>query len=92
MFNGIRLETVRIDARETGLSDTDALIADIYIIEDLFKQLWHQYVNLAKRPCGVSVLDGWKELIIPEYFICSNDLEREFDIYRLNPIMTRDEA
>ena len=83
---------MELKAGENGLSEVDAMIADIYIIEDLFKQLWHQYVNLAKRPCGVSVWAGWKELIIPEYFICSNDSEREFDIYRLNPIMTRDEA
>ncbi len=43
--------------------------------------------DLAKRPCGVKVWDGWKELIIPEYFICNNGSDRGFDIYRLNPIM-----
>ena len=63
------------------------ILVSINIIDDMFDQLWKQYVELSKRPCGVSVNYGWKELIIPEYFICiEKNEENEFDIYRLDPI------
>ena len=85
--NGIRLQDLEIWGLNMKNFYVNNILVSINIIDDMFDQLWKQYVELSKRPCGVSVNYGWKELIIPEYFICiEKNEENEFDIYRLDPI------
>ena len=84
-INGVCLQNVYSAYRIQFLSRIDCLILDLYIIEDLFHLLWKQYVELAKRPEGVNVWDGWKDLVIPEYFVCVDNEGKFIDLYRLDP-------
>lgn len=86
IFNGIHLEYVEVHNLDEEPPFVNNRLASIYIIEDMFEQLWRQYRYLSKRSCGVSVWDSWKELIIPEYFIGRCIDEDGFEIFRLDPV------
>lgn len=86
IFNGIRLEDVKVYELDEDYSGINNLLASMYIIEDMFEQLWKQYIYLSKKPGGVKVGDGWKELIIPEYFIAMSRTDDGFEIFRLDPV------
>ena len=86
IFNGIRLEDVKVSDLDDNYFGINNLLASIYIIDDMFEQLWKQYIYLSKHPGGVKVGDGWKELIIPEYFIAKSRTDDGFEIFRLDPV------
>lgn len=86
IFNGMRLETVKVTGLDNDWVKINNLLASIFIIEDMFEQLWRQYIYLSRKPCGVNVFDGWKDVIIPEYFITQSKTEDGFEIFRLDPI------
>lgn len=79
--NGIRLEALGISLRQ-GFSLIDKTLIELFIIDDLFKCLWRQYKILARRPQGVSVWDGWRELRVPEYYICQKKRNGTMYLYR----------
>ena len=79
--HGIRLESLDISLGH-GFSDMDETLIRLYIIDDLFKCLWRQYKTLARRPQGVSVKDGWRELRVPEYYICQKRRNGTMYLYR----------
>ena len=80
--HGIRLETLDISLGQYGFSGIAETLISLYIIDDLFKCLWRQYKTLAKRPQGVSVKDGWRELRVTEYYICRKDQKDTMYLYR----------
>ena len=79
--NGIRLEALGISLRQ-GFSLIDKTLIELFIIYDFFKCLWRQYKILARRPLGVSVWDGWRELRVPEYYICQKKRNGTMYLYR----------
>ena len=83
--NGACLQDIYTEYRIPFLSKIDCTILNLFIINDLFHLLWKQYVELAKRPEGVNVWDGWKDLVIPEYFVCVDNEGKFIDLYRLDP-------
>lgn len=80
--NGVIIEDLYLSLHEVPNSYVNAALVRIYILEDLFKLLWQQYIALARRPQGVSVGDGWKELKVPEYYICKNISNNDLYMYR----------
>ena len=60
----------------------DKTLINLYIIDDLFKCLWKQYKALARRPQGVNVGNGWRELRVPEYYICRKKGHGTMYLYR----------
>ncbi len=78
---GIRLETIDISLRN-DFSLMDKTLINLYIIDDLFKCLWKQYKALAHRPQGVRVEDGWQELRVPEYYLCTKSETGTMYLYR----------
>ena len=40
------------------------------ILSDFIDEMWKQFLELAKRPEGISAEDGWKELVPPVYYVC----------------------
>lgn len=82
VINGVRLEDIYLSFPEVPNPDVNEMLVCIYIIEDLFWLLWEQYKDLARRPQGVSVRDGWKELRVPEYYVCKKDNDSGLYLYR----------
>ena len=86
IINGVMMENLYISLHEVPNSYVNAMLVRIYILDDLFRLLWMQYKDLARRHQGVSVRDGWKELKVPEYYICKNNNSNELYMYRKKQI------
>ncbi len=82
VYNGVRLESVKIPINGYRLADANLLLVQLYVIDDMFKYLWKQYKKLASRPQGVSVKTGWQELVIPEYYACKTRNSEDILLYR----------
>ncbi|MBO6242124.1 MAG: hypothetical protein J6O61_15070 [Butyrivibrio sp.] len=78
---GIRLDSLDVSLRN-DFSFMDKTLVSLYIIDDLFKCLWKQYKALAHRPQGVRVEDGWQELRVPEYYLCTKSETGTMYLYR----------
>ena len=79
--HGIRLDSLDVSLG-IGFSAMDETLVSLYIIDDLFKCLWKQYKALAHRPQGVRVEDGWQELRVPEYYLCTKSETGTMYLYR----------
>ena len=79
--HGIRLDSLDVSLG-IGFSVMDETLVSLYIIDDLFKCLWKQYKALAHRPQGVRVEDGWQELRVPEYYLCTKSETGTMYLYR----------
>ena len=86
IINGVMMENLYISLHEVPNSYVNAMLVRIYILDDLLRLLWMQYKDLARRHQGVSVRDGWKELKVPEYYICKNNNSNELYMYRKKQI------
>ena len=51
-------------------SDLETATIQCLIISDFIDEMWKQFLELAKRPEGISSVDGWKELVPPTYYVC----------------------
>ena len=82
IWNGLHLRSVSVDMDGMDVSETDTMLVTLSLINDQFDCLWAQYLRLAERTEGVSVSDGWKELNVPEYYICKTKNESDILIFR----------
>lgn len=82
IWNGLHLRSINVDMDGMDVSRADIMLVTLILINDQFDCLWEQYFNLAKRTEGVSVSDGWKELNVPEYYICKAKKESDILVFR----------
>ncbi len=82
IWNGLHIRAVNLDMDDMDVSETDIIFVKLFLINDQFDCLWTQYYKLAERDEGVSVCDGWKELNVPEYYICNSKIGSDILIYR----------
>lgn len=80
--NYLYLHRMAINAAKMNISAADNLLADFYLIDDMFNCLWEHYLKLAARPYGVTIDSAWYAGIVPDYYLCWNDSEKYLYLYR----------
>lgn len=84
IYNGVHLLGLKgYDARYRDyIPETDGTIIMMYILSDLFQSVWKQFLSIVERDGKINAFHGWKQIRVPEYYICINDGDDFYTVLR----------
>lgn len=84
IYNGVHLLGLKgYDARYRDyIPEADGTIIMMYILSDLFQSVWKQLLSIVERDGKINAFHGWKQIRVPEYYICINDGDDFYTVLR----------
>lgn len=84
IYNGIHLSSLNgYDTRYRAyIPEADGTIIMMYILSDLFQSVWKQILSIVKREGKFNAFHGWKQIRVPEYYICINKSDDFYTVLR----------